>query len=551
MPSYNDTEKYVLLNAKCKKEIFNKNNDEYSDEISNESDKKVSSHNQCYIIQEIPFVDYYNYKYETLNKYDEEKESYYINDDNTLSSSSSCSSNNCQENDSDKEINEKMEYNKSFNKYMYDKKNARNKVEENVKIDIKKYTYKKRIKEKNKNEFLKQCEFNKDGSCYYTISNSNNLNMFATDLSLLNFLQNNEQDEYIKNLDILYDIYNNMDEIELLKRNNSWLHMKFDEHLYDCKFYPYFEWNDSNSCFFSACSKNKPVSLYSAFDGSELMSFKPVNECNELCNCYSLCFHPEKNWLLCGTNKSIKVFDFNKPSETLENRILSTRKGKGQKGIISTMEYKNEGYGKNSIYAVGDYNDCLYIYADNCDHKNDYILKIENKKNSNGITCVKWYQDFFILSGSRNCSYIYLYDIRNIKEYIQKYERYALTNQQYLFDIYKDYLLCGDTFGYINIYNITNNRLINKYFVNRYSPIISINKHPIYPLLLTGSGTRRFYENNDYPIDIITNIISSKNIHIKNLCNISNEEKQENNKKFSSLSKYINSVCTILMDFLK
>ncbi|CRG94869.1 conserved Plasmodium protein, unknown function [Plasmodium gallinaceum] len=487
-----------------------------------------------YIIQEIPFIDSYNYKYEQIENLNKSNKPYYLDGDTSSS---------YEVNDENISSKNEIKSNKSYKNENDEDESDTDKSQEHINIYQNKYNDEK--KKKKKNEFLKQCEFNRDGSCYYTISNNNYLRLFATDLTLLHFLEKNEN--IYENLNILFEKYNNMTDLEKTKRNSSWISMKLSEHIYDCKFYPYFEWNDYNTCFFSVCSKNKPIYLYSAFDCSTLLSFKTLNECCEICNCYSLCFHPEKNWLLCGTNKSIKVFDFNKPNETLENRILSTRKGKGQKGIISVIEYKKEGYGKNCIYAVGDYNDCLYLYADNCDHKNDYILKFQNKKNSNGITHIKWFNEFFILSGSRNSPFIYLFDMRNNKNYIQKFERHALTNQKYIFDIYKDYLICGDTFGYINVYDIINNKLIHKQLINKYSPITSVNKHPIYPLLLTGSGTRRYYENNNNEVDIITNLLyNQKNFHEDSY----KKSLGENDPHFPSTSNYINSVCTIFADFV-
>ncbi|KMZ85071.1 hypothetical protein PVBG_01470 [Plasmodium vivax Brazil I] len=401
-------------------------------------------------------------------------------------------------------------------------------------------------KGKRKNEFLKQCEFSSDGSCYYTISNGNHLRLFATDPLLLNELSKGEEGKL--NLRALHEQYEHMNPQEREKRNESWVCMQLGEHIYDCKFYPFFDWSNSNTCFFAACSKGNPVCLHSAYDGSSIMSFKPLNECHELCSCYSLCFHPERNWLLCGTNaKSIKVFDFGKPSEVYENRILSTRRGKGQKGIISTMAYKKNGFGKNAIYAVGDYSDCIYLYADNCDHTNDFILKFQvNRKNSNGVTCIKWLDEFSLLSGSRNGSFIYRFDMRKATEYTQKWERFALTNQKYLFDVYGDFLLSGDTFGYLNVYNLAHNKLIYREQINKYSPLISVHVHPTYPLLLTGSGTRRFYENSTNQVDIMASVLS-RGVHTsdRNLV----EEDSSCAAPFPSVSRYINSVCTVWCDF--
>ncbi|CDU19972.1 uncharacterized protein PY17X_1335200 [Plasmodium yoelii] len=515
----------------CNSNMNNMNTFSENGEIFLENEK-------CYIVQEIPFNDFYNYNYKKIKKFNElEKESYYIN-----GNTSSCDNTQISTNSEDSP---KIQFNKYIKKEKGNNQSISNSSvnsDENNK-DVEKNKVKKI---KLKNEFLKQCEFSNDGRCYYTISSKNKLQLYATDIQLLNMFS----DDNKNNNNILENLYKNISDNDIERRNNSWINLNINGHIYDCKFYPYFDWNNNNTCFFALSSKDVPVKIYSAYDGSPLISFKLFNESQELSNCYSLCFHPEKNWLLCGTrNRSIKIYDLNKPNEIYENRILGTRKGKGQKGIISTIDYKKEGYGNNSIYAIGDYNDILYIYADNCNHKNDYILKFSNKYNSNGITCVKWYGEYNILSGSRNGSYIYLYDIRNNKEYVHKFKRFALTNQKYLFDIHKNYIISGDTFGYLNFYNIENNELVHKQLINKYSPIVSVNVHSTYPFILTGSGTRRFYENWSSKIDIsCTNpIYNNTNIHEENSFKVNQDDTFQ---YFPSTSHYINSVCTIFCKFL-
>ncbi|CAA9989467.1 conserved Plasmodium protein, unknown function [Plasmodium knowlesi strain H] len=527
-----------------------------------------------YILQEVPYADFYNFNYEPIDKFRESRETQCIDGDTSSSSCDklgddrigeaihercSCANHQQRSNVEDGQNNQCVKYYQGGENpnidYPPGGEPGKNELSEEYTVENKwgrKESHRKKSQKiKRKNEFLKQCEFNSDGSCYYTISNSNHLKLFATDLSLLNELSNGSSNggEQNINLRALHDKYEQMDNEEKEKRNESWICLQMDEHIYDCKFYPFFDWNNSNTCFFAVCSKGKPVCLHSAYDGSVIMSFKTVDECYELCNSYSLCFHPERNWILCGTNaKSIKVFDFEKPNEVYENRILSTRKGKGQKGIISTMAYKRKGYGENVVYAVGDYNDCIYLYADNCDHKNDFILKFQNKKkNSNGITCIKWLDEFSLLSGSRNGSFIYRYDMRKDTEYVQKWKRFALTNQKYLFDVYQDVLLIsGDSFGYLNLYHLREQNVIYKEQINKYSPIISVNLHPTYPLLLTGSGTRRFYENNNNKVDIMASILSpGVDTSDHNLL-----DDTSSSIPFPSMSRYVNSVCTIWCDFV-
>ncbi|EUD69247.1 hypothetical protein C922_00110 [Plasmodium inui San Antonio 1] len=538
-----------------------------------------------YIVQEVPYADFYNFDYEPIDKFRESKETQCIDGDTSgaASSSSSCSElpdgstgktaresrffaghqqrSNAEEEEQKRKCVESYDGGKNPNGVPPPGGAPRkSQLSEEYPLANKAastQTHRKRSQRiKKKNEFLKQCEFNSDGSCYYTISNSNRLRLFATDLSLLNALSGSSGEssgdgsggEAKRKLRALHEQYQHMDTQEKEKMNNSWICMQIGEHIYDCKFYPFFDWNNSNTCFFAACSKGNPVSLHSAYDGSSLMSFKTLNQCHELCSCYSLCFHPERNWLLCGTNaKSIEVFDLGKPNEMYENRILSTRRGKGQKGIISTMTYKRKGYGQNMIYAVGDYNDCIYLYADNCDHKNDFILKFEvSKKNSNGITCIKWLDEFSLLSGSRNASFIYRYDMRKDTEYVQKWERFALTNQKYLFDMYRDILLIsGDTFGYLNVYHLNDNKLLYREQINKYSPLISVHVHPMYPLLLTGSGTRRFYENSSNEVDIMTSVFSGAiDTSDDNLL-----DGASSSIPFPTVSRYINSACTVWCDF--
>ncbi|KJP85172.1 hypothetical protein AK88_05190 [Plasmodium fragile] len=547
-----------------------------------------------YIVQEVPYADFYNFEYESIDRFRGSGETQCIDGETSSSSASSSSSsssspsscaglgdertgkrthargrcaghqqtNSAEDEGENHECVEYYQRGDTSNRVCRpggepQKSEASEEYTCSNKLGSGRTNLKKSEKGKRKNEFLKQCEFNSDGSCYYTISNSNCLRLFATDLLLLNELgrsssgrgSSRDNAEGSINLEELHAKYEHMDIQEKEKRKTSWVCMQLGDHIYDCKFYPFFDWSNSNTCFLAACSKGNPVCLYSAYDGSSIMSFKTLNECHEMCNCYSLCFHPERNWLLCGTNaKSIKVFDIEKPNEVYENRILSTRKGKGQKGIISTMTYKKKGYGHNAIYAVGDYNDCIHVYADNCDHKNDFILKFQvDKKSSNGITCIKWLDEFSLLSGSRNGSFIYMYDMRKSTEYVHKWQRFALTNQKYLFDVYKDFLISGDTFGYLNVYHLRENKLMYRQQINKYSPIVSVAVHPIYPLLLTGSGTRRFYENNNSKVDIMASVFShgmdTSDDHLM-------DDGASSSISFPTMSRYINSACTVWCDFV-
>ena len=117
---------------------------------------------------------------------------------------------------------------------------------------------------------------------------------------------------------------------------------------------------------------------------------------------------------------------------------------------LSSFDFNN----KYSCYFLGSYNGNLLL----CDYKTDKIIEIfkqENPINEIKILNTKEYQ---MLVGYRNSDYISLFDIRNMKLCINKFERNALTTKKINFVVDKDenFIYSGDLYGNIIRYSFNN-----------------------------------------------------------------------------------------------
>ena len=110
---------------------------------------------------------------------------------------------------------------------------------------------------------------------------------------------------------------------------------------------------------------------------------------------------------------------------------------------LSCFDYNH----KYSCYFLGSYNHNLLI----CDYKTDKIIEIfkqENPINEIKLLNTRPYQ---MLMGFRNSNYICLFDIRKMNQYINKFERNALTTKKinFVLDKNENNIYTGDIEGNI------------------------------------------------------------------------------------------------------
>ncbi|OEU16273.1 WD40 repeat-like protein, partial [Fragilariopsis cylindrus CCMP1102] len=130
--------------------------------------------------------------------------------------------------------------------------------------------------------------------------------------------------------------------------------------------YPHMKSSDPATCCFAAVSRDSPVHLYDAYDGSIRASYCPYNGLDEMESPTTLCFVENGTKLVTGglrTDRLLHIFDINRPGRdhvppTL--KLGKTRRSKdGQKGLVSAMAYSEH----RGVIAIGTYSPgSIYLY---------------------------------------------------------------------------------------------------------------------------------------------------------------------------------------------
>lgn len=70
----------------------------------------------------------------------------------------------------------------------------------------------------------------------------------------------------------------------------------------------------------ASSSRDNPIHVWDAFYGEVRASFRPYNHLDELTAALSLCFTPDGSQLYCGFDKTVRVFDTQRPGRDCEER---------------------------------------------------------------------------------------------------------------------------------------------------------------------------------------------------------------------------------------
>ncbi|EKX72966.1 conserved hypothetical protein [Theileria equi strain WA] len=327
--------------------------------------------------------------------------------------------------------------------------------------------------------YIKYGSFSPDGSCYLSVSEDNTIVLYHTDERLIEAIKENTNPEL--DTDII--------------ESKFALRVAVKEDFRDLSWFPGFSWSYPDSCCFVAASRNGPIILYDAHYGKRHFSYKPINASGEIADTYSLSFHHLGKYLLSGGNAAVYVFDIEAPGEHLEVRKLSTRRGGGQKGIISTIVHNT--CGSSNIYACGSYNGSIGVYDHNESRNKSIFGDFGDPDNPLGaVTQLKWKDKHMLVVGCRSDYYLRIYDVRgDCSTPIHRFYRPVATNQRVIFDIREDLVISGSTCGDILVYSILEDSAVTSKHISNLPVTVSV-FHPTLPIFLTGNGTRCFDEHN-------------------------------------------------------
>ncbi|KAI8078292.1 WD40-repeat-containing domain protein [Gilbertella persicaria] len=195
-----------------------------------------------------------------------------------------------------------------------------------------------------------------------------------------------------------------------------------------------------------------------------------------------------------GYENMIEIFDAYTGDSEKRPTIPKRKSRHGQKGIISCLDFALDG----CYYAAGSYSASIGIY----DTHNDKIcLKLTGM--DAGVTQVKFSHDsMYLFSASRHSHSVLCWDIRDSANILYELPRPGKTNQRMQFDIDPSgrFLVTGDMYGNLLVYDITTGELEDietkkrtVYSTQAHQDIISgVSFNPIYPVLATCSGQRKF-----------------------------------------------------------
>jgi len=278
--------------------------------------------------------------------------------------------------------------------------------------------------------------------------------------------------------------------------------------------------NNPATCCFASSTKDQPVHLWDAFDGSLRASYIHLNAVQEVQAAQSLCFSPSGRQLLCGLKKEVCLFYVDRPGTTCEKWSTTKKKSLRQRSIISSCEFCPD----ESMFACGSYDGTLGIY----DAMNGKVITCVQASRL-GLTQLKFSPDGNrIYCGSRKEGALDCWDMRYLTEPLLSVSRSVDTNQRIYFDFFTDenkqqeIMLCsGSTDGMMHFWSLNERamspsdndhgaadtmlRVRDSFSHKAHSDCMNgCSAHPTRPLLLSTSGQRKFpsfYESDDEDVE--------------------------------------------------
>lgn len=324
----------------------------------------------------------------------------------------------------------------------------------------------------DESNYLRGIKWSPDGSCILTNSGDDRIRVFDVPPELLH------------------------GEINVLSEMTPSVKVRPGELVYDFCWYPWMTAVDPLTCCFVTTSRDHPVHLWDSLSGQLRCSYRAFNHLDELTSANSVAFSNDGQFLYCGFEKMIRVFDISRPGRDCESR--PTYMKLGQAGIISCIATNPS---VNSVYAAGSYARSVALYSE---PKGDMMCMFQGQ--IGGITHIKFSQDGTKLySGGRKDPEILCWDIRNPGVILFTLQRNVTTNQRMYFDLDSTgrYVMSGNQDGAVTVWDTVQAptsgadggepilRPLNSFSAHR-DTVNSLGCHPNSPFIATGSGQRHF-----------------------------------------------------------
>ncbi|XP_032940144.1 telomerase Cajal body protein 1, partial [Catharus ustulatus] len=317
--------------------------------------------------------------------------------------------------------------------------------------------------------FLRGCKWAPDGSCVLTCSNDNALRIFDLPLPA------------------------GPPPGPPLPELAPAVQVAEGDTIYDFTWYPLMDSSQPPTCLVASSSRDNPVHLWDAFDGTLRGSFRAHNHLDEPVAPHSLAFTPDGSRLLGGFDGAVREFPTERPGRSGLERALK-QGGQGQRGLIGCLAFSPS----QSLFAAGSYGRSLGLYP------------LEG-----GGAVALWPRlpaapthlrfspcGTHLYAGGRKDCHILCWDLRVPDRPLLALPRRVATNQRVTFDLDPSgqFLVSGDTDGFVTVWDTLTPPgagdppelppLLR--FRALRDCVNGTSLHPWLPLLATASGQRLF-----------------------------------------------------------
>ncbi|XP_062465088.1 telomerase Cajal body protein 1-like [Pezoporus occidentalis] len=251
---------------------------------------------------------------------------------------------------------------------------------------------------------------------------------------------------------------------------------------------------EPQTCLVASSSRDNPVHLWDAFDGTLRGSFRAYNHLEEPVAPHSLTFTPDGSRLLGGCDGSVRIFPTERPGRSHQERALR-QGGQGQRGLIGCLAVSPS----QPVFACGSYGRSLGLYA----LEGGGALALWPRLPA-APTHLRFSPDGTRLyAGGRKDTHILCWDLRLPERPLLAMERHVTTNQRVTFDLDPSgrFLVSGDTRGFVTLWD-TEGTPPDPGDPPLLAPLLRFRAlrdcingtslHPELPLLATASGQRLF-----------------------------------------------------------
>ncbi|KAM9514240.1 telomerase Cajal body protein 1 [Guaruba guarouba] len=264
--------------------------------------------------------------------------------------------------------------------------------------------------------------------------------------------------------------------------------------IYDFAWFPLMDSRQPQTCLVASSSRDNPVHLWDAFDGTLRGSFRAYNHLEAPVAPHSLTFTPDGSRLLGGCDGSVRVFITERPGRSHQERSLREG-GQGQRGLIGCLAVSPS----QPVLACGSYGRSLGLYPLGGGGAVALWPLLPAAP-----THLRFSPDGTrIYAGGRKDTHILCWDLRLPERPLLAVERHVTTNQRVTFDLDPTgrFLVSGDTSGFVTLWDTVGTPpqpgdppLVapTLRFRALRDCINGTSLHPELPLLATASGQRLF-----------------------------------------------------------